>query len=328
MLKRSVSILRSKGAIGFARAAISKIKRTLEGGSSSRPYIKPIAGLIHPLFEFYFQFQYGGGTDIMMEDWDTLVLLDACRYDDFVDANTLEGQLSHRFSKGADSPTFLEKNFENRTLHDTVYVTTNPHVTKLDDEIFHALIDDPLTEWNEQYQCVMPGSVTAAAIEAHRTYPNKRLIVHYMQPHDPPIGPIGDELREKHDIAGPDQNDDGGIRIMDAVSRGDISVKKARRAYRETLEIVLDDVEELHSKIDGKTVISADHGELFGERYPILGELYEHYDHPRTRTLCKVPWFVAEYENRRTVFSEPPLVTERADRRAVESQLKALGYSE
>ena len=174
----------------------------------------------------------------------------------------------------------------------------------------------------------MPDAVTASAIEAHRTYPNKRLIVHYMQPHDPPIGPTGDELRERHDIAGPNQEEDVGIRVMDGVASGDISAEKARKAYRETLEIVLEEVEELNSEISGKTIISADHGELFGEQYPILGRLYEHYDHPRTRTLCKVPWFVAEHDERRTVVSEPPLVTESTDRQAVESQLKALGYSE
>jgi len=328
MLKRSVSTLRDEGVTGFVKSATYKLKRLASGGPSSRQYLRPIAGLFHPFFELAFHFRYGESVDVMAEDWDTLVLLDACRYDDFADTNTLDGDLSYRFSAGPDSPTFLKRNFENRTLHDTVYVTANPHVSKLDDDVFHATIDAPLSEWDETYQCVMPDSVTAAALDAHEKYPNKRLIVHYMQPHDPPIGPTGDTLRERHDIAGPNEDTEEGMRVMDGVVDGTITPAEARQAYRETLEIVLKEVANLQSGIDGKTVISADHGELFGEHYPILGDLYEHYDHPRTRTLCKVPWFVVEHDDRRSVVSEPHRTSESTDRKAVESQLRALGYSE
>src|SRR5699024_1517067 len=50
------------------------------------------------------------GTDVFAEDWDTLVILDACRYDEFVRRSDLPGITEHRISRGSTSPEFVRGN--------------------------------------------------------------------------------------------------------------------------------------------------------------------------------------------------------------------------
>jgi len=45
--------------------------------------------------------EHTAGIDTFDEDWDTLILLDACRYDMFKSNSQLEGSLSSRISKGS-----------------------------------------------------------------------------------------------------------------------------------------------------------------------------------------------------------------------------------
>jgi hypothetical protein len=97
-------------------------------------------------------------------------------------------------------------------------------------------------------------------------------------------------------------------------------------AYRENLEIALTHVRDLVDHLDGKTVISADHGNLVGDRlWPIPVKGYAHPGGLRHDALTKVPWFELPYESRRQVASNPP---ERSAPRpeADEEKLAALGY--
>lgn len=57
-----------------------------------------------------FRARYGEGTNVMSEDWDTLILLDACRYDMFADDASLDGRLESRISRGFTSEEFLDQN--------------------------------------------------------------------------------------------------------------------------------------------------------------------------------------------------------------------------
>lgn len=286
--------------------------------------------LLKYMYNFMFILKHGYGTDIMAEDWDTLILLDACRYDDFEEINQISGELTQKISKGVDSKEFIEKNFAGKQFHDTVYVTANPHFKMIDNNTFHEIISEPISKWNSEYQCVRPHKVTTAAVEAHRKYPNKRIIVHYMQPHDPPLGPTAEKLRKDAQINGPvsSQNENNGKRIMQLVAEGKISEKAAHKAYQETLEIVLDEVNSLLEDITGKIVISSDHGEMFGESpYPLLGNLYEHYQNPKTIELCGVPWLVVKTSSkRRKIISEDSISSSSVADDEIEKQLEALGY--
>lgn len=306
----------------------------LRGGLSSRPWLMKYAGIFHPIFNIIFLLRYGSGTDVMDEDWDNLIILDACRYDDFHSVNSLSGELERRISKGTDSKEFIYKNFCEKELHDTVYITANPHVDYIGENVFHAIVDRPINQWDPDKMCVRPYAVTDTAIEAHEQYPNKRLIIHYMQPHDPPLGSVANELENEIDIIAPvpkriSHEQPGGTRFMHAIAWGDISLEKGREAYRETLDIALEEVERLLEHLDGKSVITADHGEMFGETpYPVLGKLYAHYFHPRTVELCKVPWFHVENEgDRRPISSDPPDSVGRIHSDELRKQLRDLGYT-
>jgi hypothetical protein len=293
--------------------------------------VRHVSGLLRPIFNTWFRLNHGEGIDVMSEDWDTLILFDACRYDDFSRRNSLDGEIQSRLSKAADSREFVNRNFIGRELHDTVYVTANPHYHLVEEDTFHAVDAGPISEWDSDLQCVPPEAVTEVAIQTHERFPNKRIIVHYMQPHDPPLGKTADRLREQLRLGGPQPSTSGADkdapRIMEAVAAGEVQLDVARKAYRETIDIVLEDVERLIDHIGGRVVISADHGEMFGEQpYPILGNLYEHYRHPHTVELCQVPWFVIERGDRRKVRSDPPLGTPKVTSREVSDQLEALGY--
>jgi hypothetical protein len=129
----------------------------------------------------------------MTADWDNLLIFDACRSDLFEENHTLPGKLK-RVSLGAgDSPEFMEKQFSG-SYPDTVYVTGNPFAVELDAGTFHAVINLFESGWNEELETVLPDAVTDAGLEAAGEYPEKRLILHYMQPHFPFIGEQGRSL--------------------------------------------------------------------------------------------------------------------------------------
>ena len=326
LLRRARSAYGDGGIRGLSQRVVAYLSRYVTGGLSSRPRLEPISGLLRPVYNTIFRVKYGRGVDIMEEEWDTLILLDACRFDDFAARNHLTGQLESRLSAGADSREFIQANFMGRELHDCVYVTANPHVHLVDDGVFHAVLDEPLSQWDAEVQCVRPEVVTEAALRAHERFNDKRIIVHYMQPHDPPLGPTGDQLREEMRVAGPGE-DPTGKRLFEAVASGDVSVERARKAYCETLDLALGEVETLLQAVEGRVVVSADHGEMFGESpYPLLGELYEHARHPRTEELCQVPWLVVEGESRRGITSSPPKENSFTTDPDIEAKLEALGY--
>ena len=331
-LTRSKEIYRKKGMRTLIQKTLQHIQYEINPAPTvTDPDVQESVFVLKHLYNWWFNKQYGTGTDVMAEDWDTLILLDACRFDDFKEINTLSGELNSRISRGVDSDEFIRKNFLGRKLHDTVYVTANPHVSLLSGSEFYDTITEPIEQWDTDLGCVRPEVVTKTAKRAHRKYPNKKIIVHYMQPHDPPLGTTADSLRNKYKIGGPisDDTTPDRDRIMELVAEGTISIKSAHTAYRETLEIVLTEVESLLDTISGKVVISADHGEHFGEQpYPVLGQLYEHYQNPRTVELCKVPWFVVDTDmDRREINTEESTesVTPVSEE-TVEEQLQALGY--
>lgn len=262
------------------------------------------------------------GTNVMAEDWDTLILLDACRYDMFAEEqdNTvwLNGKLESRRSLGTDSSEFIQHNFSGEKLHDTVYVTANPYSAALDKDTFHKVISLIDSEWDDDLGTVHPDVVLEAAIQAHTDYPDKRIIVHFMQPHGPFLTEFGKliskELAHCRGLWAPEPS----------VSRRDL-----KRAYRENLQYVLPRVETLLTEIEGRAVISADHGELLGERqWPIPVRGYEHKRNLYLPVLQKVPWCIFDSGPRRKTVSEKPATETAVNQGVAEERLEALGYVE
>lgn len=256
------------------------------------------------------------GVDVFTEDWDTLVILDACRFDEFERLSEFPGTLQRRVSRGATSAEFVRGNFANRRLHDVVYVSANGWFPKLRDEIDAEVHEFVLVERDAvQGLTSRPETVTDRAIEAADEYPRKRLIVHYMQPHQPYLGPTGQKLTF-------------GSTLAETVERNDLSRTEVLRVYRENLQLALDAVERLVDAVDGKTVISADHGEHLGERErPLPVRFYGHMEGLHTPELVDVPWHVHEFDQRRRIVAEEPADEGTSiDIEAVERNLRDLGY--
>ena len=68
-------------------------------------------------------------TKVMEEDWDTLIILDACRYDFFEKVYTdylLSGKLEKRISQGSGTVEWLKNNFPAK--YAVTYISANPFV--------------------------------------------------------------------------------------------------------------------------------------------------------------------------------------------------------
>jgi hypothetical protein len=209
-----------------------------------------------------------------------------------------------------------------------VYITANPHARKLGNDIFYT-IEFLFDRWDSEVGTVLPEDVTEAAIAAQKKYPNKRMIIHYMQPHDPHLGKTAEmyqkRAKSQTDV---DHSSDGTVkwpktRFPELYRKGEISKKELEEAYVETIEVVEESVENLLSKMTGKTVITSDHGENLGEKK--YGFTYlEHYNN--TKECLFVPWLELPYEERKTITEEAPIKFESPDEKKVEKQLSQLGY--
>lgn len=292
------------------------------------------------------------GCDVMAEDWDNLLILDACRFDMFERANTIPGRLESRRSKGSATLEFVRNNFAGERHYDTVYVTGNPFVSTDAGDAFHDLYEVWRTDWDDELGTVRPEPMCEAVLRANEAYPNKRLVGHLMQPHHPFIGPTGRELlddpagneaarRRMLDEAEADAGaDDRDRRVWIQLADGRLPFEDVREAYMENLELVLPAVERLVEALPGKTVVTSDHGNLMDEpAYGFLSTGSRRFAHPVHATgepLVKVPWLVCPADERKRVAEGPPVEGDRettartgddqADERELDERLEALGY--
>lgn len=277
-----------------------------------------------------FKIRYGSGIDVMSKDWDNLIILDACRYDFFAEHIQMDGELKRVISKGSHSREFIQRNFAGRELHDTVLVTANPFVEDLENDVFFRVCySEVFDRWRDDMKTVPPEAVVDAVLDMRDQYPNKRLIAHFMQPHAPFIGPTGRKLAKNADfgVFNPDLvgYDVPDIGIARAVTEGYVDDIELRRAYRENVEIALENAETLIDRMDGKSVITADHGEMLGERV-LIQKRYAHPNKLYTPELRFVPWFVIDGDERRKITSGEPKGFETLDDTVRESRLEDLGY--
>lgn len=294
--------------------------------------------------------KFGEMTDVLEKDWDNLIILDACRYDFFEKTNKICGELTKIASKGSHSSEFITESFIGNDLSDTVYVTSNPHAEKISDDVFYRVIKtytkDSIDNKND-YSGTAPEIVTEKAINALNEYKNKRLIIHYMQPHSPFLGEYASRLREKlknnhglsferTDNINSDWSDSESLADLRMAEKQDyISIYQLMAVYKGNLRLVLDYVQDLLSQVQGKSVITSDHGELLGttssyiyNKIPCMNM----HGHPKNTYLPElrfVPWLEVEgYGERRKITKEDPVGVDSAEESTIEDQLKALGYAQ
>jgi len=257
------------------------------------------------------------GTDIFAEDWDTLVLLDACRHDVYTELTPFDGPLEARESRGSASKQFVRGNFQDRMLHDVVYVSGNQWYLLLEEEL-----NCELHAYHDVERDVADGfvpsaeAVTEAALEHHERYPNKRLLVHYMQPHYPYL---------ETDVDGFELVREG---LRETIRASAVDYDDVRAAYRDNLAYVLDHVQRLVEGLDGKMVVSSDHGEMLGDRLsPVPVRWVGHPPGVFVDELTSVPWQVVSDGPRRRITAEAPDGrADDVDTDRVEQTLRDLGY--
>jgi hypothetical protein len=276
-----------------------------------------------------------GRSRVIDHDWDTLVLLDACRYDLFYQALTdfsLPGDLSKRKSMASGTPGYLAKNFRNETFHDIVYVTANPYIdTELPENTFHRVVSVWRDGWDSDLGTVLPETVAEAAYEAREKFPNKRIIVHFNQPHTPFIGKKRISGRGMRNLRSRAMGGENGVNTMtpfEQLDAGELDKKTVWEAYRSNLNRVLPVVKEVLISFQGLTVVTSDHGNALGERaWPFPIRVYGHPLGILIPPLINVPCHIHNNGKRPNIESEPPDEFETSSVQCnVSERLSQLGY--
>lgn len=293
------------------------------------------------------------GENVYNQDWDLLIILDACRVDALTE---LEGEyefisdVDEMPSVGSTSAEWIQNTFVEDYLDEirsTSYVTANgfssdvmeSDVDRLrtsetmgtifeNSSVASKLIrNDSVGGEFENFRLVEgskfkgsnnrsyyhPDIVTARAIETSRQENSNKLIVHYMQPHAPYISEA---------LARGYYKDFEEKPFKYLKNGGELSV--VWDSYIDNLRLVLDSLEVLLENVDAETVaITADHGELFGE-WGLYSHIYG-VPHP---VLRKVPWVETTAINNQTVSPEELLSSHNliTDDKKIEDRLSALGY--
>lgn len=271
---------------------------------------------------------YPAGVDVLRADWDNLLLLDACRYDMFVDVFDLDGELHRKRSRGSMTAQFLEANFCERDATDIVYVTASPMWRRFEDGQrfkFNAVIDVWRGEgWDDEHSTVLPETMVEYARDAQDDFPNKRLIVHFMQPHYPFVGSDSD-----FDDKIPDTSNSEDSIFWGDLRTGQLNLSPATvwEPYKQNLEILASPVETLLKDLEGKTVVSSDHGNMVGDRSRPIP--VRDWGHPRglyTPELIEVPWLVHDTGSRKRTVRGSESPAESGNGR-VRERLRDLGYT-
>jgi hypothetical protein len=296
------------------------------------------------------------GTNIFERNWDVCVILDTCRVDGL---KTVASEyrfiqsVDEIWSVGGSSAEWMVHTFDrewNEVLTDTAYLTSNAWAQKIiDDQLkpnecssdnllrlrrfgdYDPIQQDGLGLLEHVWTYVSQGDriceqhgvpdeliaggtppryVTDRAIDVVRSGHYNRVILHYTQPHRPYLSRGFSESRElyRYETKPFEYLRNGGDR------------QTVWESYLDDLRWVLDDIEILLQNIDAeRVVISADHGEAFGE-YGIYGHSSGSI-HPYVR---RVPWVVTTATN--TESYSPKITPSKETGVSANENLEALGY--
>lgn len=292
---------------------------------------------IHPLYRGSWRIvgsRLPLGTNIYERSWDVLVILDGCRVDvlDTVDDPAAsEFDVGRIVSVGSTSREWLAKTFVPKyteLIRRTAYVTANPFTedilsggaagtkspfnpanwSTVDADEFLLLDEVWKDAWNDELGTVIPRDVTDRAISAARSSHPDRMIIHYMQPHQPFLSEDGELLLPEHVGA-----------YWGAIRRNDLDPTDVVRAYERTLAYVLREVPLLRENLDAeRLILTADHGNAFGE-WGILGHP-NGFLHPSVKV---VPWVELTAQDCETY---QPTVRREPTASTIDDRLRNLGY--
>jgi len=276
-------------------------------------------------------------------DWDVLILLDTCRVDALRQVSPNYDFLSNIgsiYSIGSTSSEWIAQTFSHEyseEISNTAYISGNGWAEEIienrvtpedhgnsklsfsdwtiaepEDFLFldQAWRYEPEPRFEHGLGHPKPRYVTDRALLAMEKYNPDRLIIHYSQPHSPYTSKAIEEERDlrRYERSPFEYLQSGGNRDV------------VWDTYIDHLKYVLDDVELLLDNMDAEEVIiSADHGEAFGE-WGIYGHGHMLL-HPHVR---KVPW--ARTSATDSGEYEPSVTDNLSQEASVTEQLEALGY--
>lgn len=256
---------------------------------------------------------------LQSEDWDALIILDACRLDTL--KAVTNWPISACYSPGSATADWLESCKESEVLKDTYIATANPNYAsfQFDSEQIEHVWEE---QWDDALGNVPPEPVLDAA---NRFIQEGKLptVAHILPPHGPYIAELGGkwfptfpELDVWRRNPSEDREHDK-ISPQVAMATGQVDMTKAIEAYRASVESTWNSIKPYISKWaeEGlKIVVTADHGETFGRFRD--WKLYGHPNKLRIKPLVEVPWVVFPGT---TVFEGDGTET-------TEEKLEALGY--
>jgi len=298
-----------KEMAGRGLFALKKIAKVPVGLPSRFLYVKAAikAGLLNGIYarddpRCLLQTRY-----INSKKWDYLVILDACRYDAFEKYvwKYMDGKLMRAISPGGYTRKWFKRTWI-KNYKDIVYISANPAIMEKDllaiSRKFFRIVKVWERYWSKTVHTVPPWNMNKAVLHELKIMrirkrlgisSIKRIVIHYIQPHFPYIaGPINFNKLCSFYI-----NSNINIRISRAVLMHLLNVLKdvkkvneiLRISYEENLKLVLKFVAELISYLQGKVVITSDHGELLGEY-----GLYFHPINAYIPELRHVPLFIVK----------------------------------
>jgi len=287
----------------------------------------------HRLLSKWFDYR---AENVFDREWEVLLVLDGCRVDALASVadeyQFLNPEIPSIVSVGGASPVWLARTFvptHRKAIHRTTYLSANPHTRRVLGPDSAGLFAELGTheDWTEELGGLIPvweqawddsrGTVPARAVtdrlvRAVRTGSADRYIAHYMQPHFPSIpDPIGAKMNVDDDARWEEN-------VWDRLADGDLTRDRVWESYMANLRYVLDEIEIVLSNVESEDiVITADHGNAFGERGA--------YGHGAdfVNGVRRVPWVTATGTDEGT--HEPEVVDEYGDV-SVDEQLEALGY--
>ena len=265
------------------------------------------------------------GDSVLDDDWDVLLILDACRYDFFKDnyKDFLEGTLSKKISVATRTAEWLKKTFTSKH-DDIIYISGYPGVNSMgyskengfDPSCFSKVVDVWKFGFDEALQTIHPQEINKAFFKYKTLHPEKRFILHYMQPHSPYVS-VDQKYRPKNrkpETGNPTKSSNINKKFRRVIYHnlmkttrlpnswmwryagifgvqsplGKLYVDEGwegfRNAYRENLRFVLPYVKKVCDNTKGKIVITADHGERLGEK-----GMFGHGG-SRDKVVVEVPW--------------------------------------
>lgn len=302
-------------------------------GSVMRRLLLRTLSICGKLIHFRMLRRYTSIYDI--DGWNIAIILDACRYDLFqetFDTSYLPAGvkvLDHRsiLSAGTNSVHWMLNTFNVQRyasqITNTIYVNANPNAeSTIDETKFHAVdsvwkygwesiigIKGDLKVGDSKVGTVLPRTVTDRTIHWFRRHPNKKIVVHYMQPHYPFVRKF--------------LGFDSKLNVWQLLQQGRVNREVVWEAYKDNLDLVLTDLKLLIRCVGGRILVTSDHGNLIGE----MGLYGHNVGWIPLNPLIKVPLLLLAADDPDSSYQPKAYETDMdLSEKAIEERLRALGY--